>query len=151
MAELTWPEGLSPAVKSGKRRTHSASYAASDPTVAPLYLKNISTDQPTTWDVNFVLGKYDADYFWRWYTDTIEGGRRHFIMPIDTEFGLTQQKVIFDPETAITVTQQGALFSYSARLICRTFAIPAVSSALKSASLYNDRNAALEAINNACI
>ncbi|EEJ5117650.1 hypothetical protein [Salmonella enterica] len=147
MATLKWPDGLRPAVKSGKQRTHSASYEASDPASAPLYLKNISTDQPTTWSVNFVLGKYDAELFWRWYTDTIEGGRRHFLMPIDTEFGLTEQEVLFDPETAITVTEEAEIFKYSAKLICRKLAIPAVSLALKSPDIYNDRAAALEAIN----
>ena len=147
MAVLKWPDGLRPAVKSGKRRTHGATYGASDPTTAPLYMKNLSTDQPTTWNVKFVLGKYDADLFWRWYTDTIEGGRRHFLMPIDTEFGLTEQNVIFDPETKIAVTEEAENFTYTAKIICRKFVVPAASETLKSPSLYNDRAAVLEAIN----
>lgn len=121
---LKWPLGLQTIIKSGKSRNQPSAFLMADPRSGPPYRKRLSSDIPVIWDVTFKFQGDNAIIFWSWFETGIDRGRKNFILPIRTEFGLVDHEVAFLPDTLLPVSEEGNVFTYTAQIIARKLIIP---------------------------
>lgn len=122
--DIKWPLGLHTIQKAGKARNQLPAFAMSDPRSGPPYRKRLSDDVPVIWNVSFVFTGDDVTIFWSWFENGIDKGRKNFILPIATEFGLVDHEVMFLPDSLLSTSESGPAFTYTAQILARQLIIP---------------------------
>ena len=107
-----------------KSRTQPASFAMAQPRRGFAYVQAVGTDTPVFWDVSFRFDQFDAIRFQLWFTNVTQRGLLEFTLPIQTEFGLIDHVCRFLPDGLGDCQQDGATWSYSAKIMARAQVIP---------------------------
>lgn len=122
--DIRWPLGMQSILTTGKARNQLARFQMSDPRSGPPYRKRLSSDVPVIWDVTFRFTGDDAIIFWSWYENGTDYGRKNFILPIRTEYGIVDHEVMFLPDSLLPVSQEANVFTYTAKILARKLIIP---------------------------
>jgi hypothetical protein len=88
------------------------------------YANALGTVTPVFWDVGFRFTMAEAWAFYTWFVYLIERGRREFLMPIRTEFGLIEHSLQFLPGTLLDLREEGEVFTYRATVMARAEILP---------------------------
>lgn len=121
---LKWPLGLRTILKNGKARNQPAPFLMADPRSGPPYRKRLSNDVPVIWDVTFRFQGDETIIFWSWFENGTDRGRKNFIMPIRTEYGMVEHEVTFLPDSLLPVSEDSSVFTYTAQILARKLVIP---------------------------
>ena len=89
------------------------------------YVRQIGTDIPVFWDVQFRFTTAEAQLFQLWFVTVINRGADEFTMPIRTEFGNLTHTCRFLPDSLLPVTESGDTWGYTATIMARAQLFPA--------------------------
>jgi len=123
---IAYPLGLGTIITSGKSRSRPASFTQTDPRRGSPYFQEIGTDIPVVWDATFKFSRSDRVRFWLWFTQPqfLNEGKNKFILPIKTEFGLVDYECNFLAEGLMPVSEEGEIFTYTAKIMARSLITP---------------------------
>ncbi|EEJ5117646.1 hypothetical protein CG651_001187 [Salmonella enterica] len=122
--DIKWPASLPGIITSGKSRSSPASYRLIIPRVGTGFRKNTSQNVPVSWNVTFKFSRDEASIFWSWFINILDRGRNSFILPIKTEFGITDYEVVLLPEKLVPLDESDGTFTYGATIYSRGLIIP---------------------------
>lgn len=125
MTNAVYPLSLGTILSSSKSRTQPAPFRVSEPRRGYAYFQEVGTDTPVFWDIEFRFSAPDSIRFMLWFTQTIRRGVLPFELPIKTEFGIITHLCNFLPDGLGDCREDGATFSYSAKIMARAQIIPA--------------------------
>lgn len=112
-------------VQAAKSRSQPAPFSLREPRRGMGYVQRTGTDTPVFWDVQFVLSATDAVRWQLWFTQDLARGALPFTMALRTEFGLLDHVCQFLPDGLGDCTEQGGIYTYSAKIMARAQIIPA--------------------------
>lgn len=123
---IAYPLGLSTIQRQSKSRSQVPTFTQSDPRRGAAYFQEIGTDTPVFWDITFKFDKSDRVRFWLWFTQPqfLNRGIKKFTLPIKTEFGLVDHECNFLADSLMNVSEEGEIFTYTARIMARSLITP---------------------------
>lgn len=119
-----YPNHIRTILRAGKSRRQPAAFSLAEPRRGFAYVREIGTDTPVFWDVEFRFTPAEALVFRLWFANTIRRGIDEFTMPIRTEFGLITHTCRFLPDSLMDTSESGETFGYRATIMARAEVIP---------------------------
>ena len=123
---VAYPLGLNTILRTSKSRSQVPVFTQTDPRRGMPFFQAVGSDAPVFWDVTFKFNKSDKVRFWLWFTEPqfLAKGLKEFVLPIKTEFGLVPHTCRFLADSLMNVSEEGELFTYSARIMARQLITP---------------------------
>ncbi len=122
MANISWPNGLRPAIKASKSRDEVEGFRESPVTSGPSFIEPFSDDTPVFYSVQFILTKGEARAFQSWLRlNRIKTLSPFFDFPLvieDPNVATQEARFILGGYPQLT-GDTGSTFTYSAQMLIR--------------------------------